>query len=465
MRALLLLFPLLCCFSGLSAQDKSGPPNFVVIFTDDLGYGDLSSYGHPTIRTPRLDEMGREGQRWTNFYVAANVCTPSRAALLTGRYPVRSGMSSDRHRVLFPNSTGGLPASEITLAEQLKSAGYATAAIGKWHLGHLPQYLPTAHGFDTYFGIPYSNDMDLSSPLPYHEFWRQSHDSIRVENFNVPLLRDTLVVEQPADQRTITRRYTQEAMDFIKSHAGGPFFVYLAHNLPHVPLFASDDFLGSSERGLYGDVVEEIDDGVGRILDLLRAEGLAENTIVVFTSDNGPWRSYGLDGGSPGPFRAGKGTTWEGGHRVPAVFWGPGRIAPGTVRSMGSTLDLFTTFSALAGVALPDDRIIDGLDLSPTLLQGHDSPRQEMIFYRGQTPYAMRLGQYKAHFITEGAYGQFGEREVHEPPLLYHLGYDPGETTDIAPQHPEVIQQIAERLDQHRATITPVKNQLAERKN
>ncbi|MGB3798503.1 MAG: sulfatase-like hydrolase/transferase, partial [Lewinella sp.] len=292
----LFLFFCLAPIAGLLAQSEQ-PPNIVVIFTDDMGYGDLGSYGHPTLRTPHLDSMARLGQRWTSFYVAANVCTPSRAALLTGRYPVRSGMTSDVVGVLFPNSTGGLPASEVTLAEQLKNAGYATAAIGKWHLGHLPPYLPTAHGFDTYFGIPYSNDMDRVTDLGYREFWKQSKDSIRIEHFNVPLMRDTSIIEQPADQRTITRRYTEEAMDFIRAHREEPFFVYLAHNLPHVPLFASNDFLGTSERGLYGDVIEEIDDGVGNLLQLLREEGLADNTIVVFTSDNGPWRSFGLDGG------------------------------------------------------------------------------------------------------------------------------------------------------------------------
>ncbi|MBB4081072.1 arylsulfatase A-like enzyme [Lewinella aquimaris] len=461
MRTLLQL--LFFALSGyLVAQDP--PPNFVIIFTDDLGYGDLACYGHPSIRTPRLDEMAREGQRWTSFYVAANVCTPSRAALLTGRYPVRSGMTSNRHGVLFPNSTGGLPATEVTLAEQLKSAGYRTAAIGKWHLGHLPKYLPTNHGFDSYFGIPYSNDMDRMSALAYHDFWKQSHDSIRPENFNVPLLRDTSEVERPADQLTITRRYTEEAMDVIRNRGEAPFFIYLAHNLPHVPLFASTDFLGTSERGLYGDVIEEIDHGVGQILDLLREEGLAENTVVVFTSDNGPWRSYGLDGGSSGGLYAGKGTTWEGGHRVPAIFWGPGRVAAGsTVRGIGSTLDLLPTFSAMAGVALPDDRIIDGLDLTETLAVGADSPRNEMFFYRGTHLDAARVGQYKSHYFTQGNYGQFGPREEHSPPLLYHLGADPGETTNVAAAHPEILEAIQAAVDRHQASVTPAPDQLAER--
>ncbi len=456
---------LLGCSVLVGAQDGR-PPNFVIIFADDLGYGDLGCFGHPSIRTPRLDEMAREGQRWTDFYVAANVCTPSRAALLTGRYPIRSGMTSDRNGVLFPNSTGGLPQSEVTLAEQLRSAGYATAAIGKWHLGHLPQYLPTNHGFDTYYGIPYSNDMDLVSEVSYGDFWRQPHDSITYQHFNVPLLRDTTIIERPTDQRTITRRYTQDAMTFIKSHAKEPFFVYLAHNLPHVPLFAATEVLGSSDRGLYGDVVEEIDHGVGEILDLLRTEGLAENTIVVFTSDNGPWRSYGLDGGSAGPLYAGKGTTWEGGQRVPAIFWQPGTIGAGTtVHGIGSTLDLLPTFSALAGVPLPEDRVIDGLDLTETLTEGAASPREEFLYYRGTHLDAVRVGPYKAHFATQGAYGQFGTREAHDPPLLYHLGRDPGETTDIAAAHPEILARIRALAERHRAGVVPVPDQLAERLN
>ncbi|MFK7811867.1 MAG: sulfatase-like hydrolase/transferase, partial [Maribacter sp.] len=225
----------------INAQtDEKNPPNFVIIFADDLGYGDLGAYGHPTIKTPNLDRMANEGQKWTNFYAGASVCTPSRAALLTGRLPVRSGMASSKSRVLFPNSRNGLPSSEITLAEQLKTAGYQTAAIGKWHLGHKEQYLPTNHGFDYYFGIPYSNDMDMvSGLLPYWKYWQQPNDSIKTEHFNVPLFRNTEIIERPANQNTITTRYSDEAVSYIKQHKNKPFFVYLAHNLPHIPLFAS----------------------------------------------------------------------------------------------------------------------------------------------------------------------------------------------------------------------------------
>ena len=236
-------------------------PNFVLIFCDDLGYGDLACFGNPTIRTPNLDRLAREGQKWTSFYVGASVCTPSRAALLTGRLPIRNGMMSAKRRVLFPNSKGGIPASEITIAELLKSAGYATAAVGKWHLGHLPPHLPTEHGFDTYWGIPYSNDMDGQKGFPgYGKKAREDPNYYApIEQFNVPIIHDKKVIERPANQHTITRRYTEKAIEFIRDHRDGPFFVYLAHNLPHIPLYAGKEHLGKSRRGIFGDVIEEID--------------------------------------------------------------------------------------------------------------------------------------------------------------------------------------------------------------
>ena len=455
-------FLLLCRCSQKEEEARDTqqrPPNFVIIFADDLGYGDLGVYGHPTIKTPHLDQMAAEGQRWTNFYVAASVCTPSRAALLTGRYPIRSGMCSDKSRVLFPNSLHGLPASEVTLAEQLKKADYATAAIGKWHLGHRPQYLPTNNGFDTYFGIPYSNDMDKTVDKGYWEF----ADSIPIEYYNVPLMRDTAIIEQPAEQHTITKRYTQEAISFIKEHKDQPFFVYLAHNLPHIPLFASEEFQDTSLRGLYGDVVQEIDHGVGQILATLREEGLDENTLVVFTSDNGPWLSFDTHGGSAGLLRAGKGTTWEGGMREPGIFWWPGTIKPAVVADMGCTMDLYTTFSQLAEVPLPDDRIIDGVDLTATLLNGQPNPRKELLYYRGTNLYAARLGDFKAHFATQGAYGMFGEKEVHDPPLLYNVNIDPSEQFDVAEEHPEVLSDIQALVKKHQDNLAPAEDQLADR--
>ena len=440
-------------FSRLDAA----PPNIVIIFVDDLGYGDLGAYGHPTIATPRLDQMAREGQKWTNFYAAASVCTPSRAALLTGRLPVRSGMAHDRVRVLFPESYGGLPASEVTIAELLKQRGYATAAIGKWHLGHLPRFLPTRQGFDEYFGIPYSNDMDKLAGAPKG---RAVFVNPKIEYFNVPLMRNEKIVERPADQTTITRRYTEEAVRFITQHKDQPFFLYLAHNLPHVPLFRSDRFTGVSRRGLYGDVVEEIDWSVGQVLDALSGEGLDGNTLVVFTSDNGPWLTFREQGGSAGLLRDGKGCTWDGGMREPAVFWWPGRIKPATVHDMGSTLDLLPTVVKLAGGAAPDDRAIDGHDISPALFGAGPSPRETMFFYRGTRVFAARVGPYKAHFITKAAYGSSAETH-HDPPLLYHLGHDPGEQFDVSKQHPDIIKQIRSVVEKHRATIKPVENQLA----
>ncbi|MBX3177847.1 MAG: sulfatase [Candidatus Hydrogenedentes bacterium] len=431
------------------------PPNIVVIFCDDLGYGDLSSYGHPTIRTPHLDRMAAEGQKWTSFYAAAPVCTPSRAALLTGRLPVRSGMTSNQRRVLFPNSPGGIPAEEILISEALRERGYATACIGKWHLGHLPEHLPTRHGFDYYFGIPYSNDMDPDTSIPH----AQRFGDPKVEYFNVPILRNEEIVERPADQTTITRRFTEEAIAFMRENKARPFFVYLAHNLPHVPLFRSPAFEGRSPRGLYGDVIEEIDWSMGRVLDTLREEGLAENTLVLFTSDNGPWLTYDEQGGSAGLLRGGKGDTFEGGMRVPGIFWWPGRVRPGIVTGPGSTLDVFATASALAGAPLPADRVMDTLDLGPALFDGAPSPRDRMFFYRDEDLYAIRLGPWKAHFQTRSGYGQ-PEPETHTPPLLYQLDHDPGEQYDHAAEHPEVIQAIEAAREAHDVALVRGENQL-----
>lgn len=462
----ILPFLLMSFLSFLSVQSQAvekRPPNFIIIFADDLGYGDLSCFGHPTIQTPNLDRMAHEGQKWTNFYAGASVCTPSRAALLTGRLPVRSGMASNEHRVLFPDSKNGLPADEITLAEQLKTAGYNTACIGKWHLGHKEQYLPTHNGFDYYFGIPYSNDMDQITGKEYGDYWKQPDDSIKTEHFNVPLFRNTEIIERPANQNTITTRYSDEAVQYIKQNKQEPFFIYLAHNLPHIPLFASDKFKGKSKRGLYGDVVEEIDNGVGKILKTLQEEGLDENTIVIFTSDNGPWLPFKLNGGSAGLLRAGKGTTWEGGMREPTIFWGPGNIEPGIITDLGTTMDLFTTFSSMAGVPLPEDRIIDGVDLSESLLQGKPSQRKSVLYYRGTELYAARLGDFKAHFFTQGAYGQFEAREAHEIPLLYNLNYDPGEQFDIAEKHPAIVDEIKAMVQEHQSKLVRGKDMLVDR--
>ncbi|MEM6980828.1 MAG: sulfatase, partial [Planctomycetota bacterium] len=397
------------------------------------------------------------------FYVAASVCTPSRAGLMTGRYPVRSGMWGNR-RVLFPDSVGGLPDSEVTVAECLSDAGYATGMVGKWHLGHRPEYLPTRHGFDSYVGIPYSNDMDKIPSAPRGRVVFQEPDW---RHFNVPLLFGTsaeppVEIERPVDQTTITRRYTEFATQFIREHTREPFFLYLAHSLPHVPLFRSADFVGYSRAGLYGDVIEEIDDGVGQILATLKESGLDQNTLVLFTSDNGPWLSFGDQGGSAGPLRDGKGTTFEGGMRVPAIAWMPGHIDAGTIcRDLTSTLDVLPTFSAMASADLPEGLILDGFDLSATLLDGQPSPRESMFFYRGDRLMAVRHHDHKAHYITRTSYRKDSNRaERHDVPELYDLSVDIGEARNIAAKHPDVVEAIGLIKEDHQQSMVIAESQL-----
>jgi arylsulfatase A-like enzyme len=442
----------------LGADKAQSKPNFIIVFCDDLGYGDLGCYGHPTIRTPNLDRMAAEGQRWTDFYVGASVCTPSRAALLTGRLPIRSGMCNSDRRVLFPDSAGGLPQGEVTIAQALKGEGYASACIGKWHLGHLPQYLPTNNGFDYYFGLPYSNDMDrVGGPQG-----RAAFRDPKIEYWNVPLMRNEQIIERPADQNTLTKRYTEEAVRFIERNKDRPFFLYLAQTMVHVPLFVSDKFRGKSPRGLYGDAVEEIDGSVGRIIETLRREGLAQNTLVVFTSDNGPWLTYDQHGGSAGLLREGKGCTYEGGMREPCLMWWPGTIQPAVIQDLGATMDLYTTIVKLAGGEPPTDRVVDGLDLRPVLFGTGPSPRDTVFYYRGTELYAVRKGPYKAHFVTQSAYGN--DKPVpHDPPLLYHLGNDPSEKYDIAKDHPEAIAEIRKEVERHRQGLIRGQDQLSQR--
>jgi arylsulfatase A len=395
-------------------------PNFVFILVDDLGYQDLGCFGSPLIKTPRVDRMAAEGVKFTSYY-AQTVCTPSRAALMTGCYPMRVGLPN----VLGPDAKIGINSSEITLAELLKSRGYATTCIGKWHLGHHPQFLPTHHGFDSYFGLPYSNDMGKQVP--------------------VPLIRGEKIIEQPANQDTLTQRYTQEAVKFIEANKDRPFFLYLPHTMVHVPLHVSDKFRGKSKRGLYGDATEEIDWSTGEILDTLKRLGLDDNTLVVFTSDNGPWLIQKQNGGSALPLRDGKGTTYDGGVRVPCVVRWPGKIpAGGACGEMVTEMDILPTFARLAKAAVPTDRIIDGKDIWPLLsgAKGAVTPHENLFFYRANRLQAMRSGKWKLILPQDGA-----------PAALYDIDADIGETKDLAGSHPSVVTRLSAMAEKCREDL------------
>ncbi len=451
MRTLSILLILWLGSRGLAAERS----NVVIIFADDLGYGDLGCYGSPSIRTPHLDRMATEGLRFTDFYSASEVCTPSRAALLTGRYPIRSGMCGNR-RVLFPNSKGGLPPKEVTIAETLREQGYATAHIGKWHLGIHEGSRPLDQGFQRSFGLPYSNDMDARPDLPKGS---SGATMPPVDGWNVALMRDGKIIEQPADQTTLTKRYTEEAVSFIHANKEQPFFLYFAHTFPHVPLFASPDFRGRSRAGIFGDTVEELDWSVVQVLDTLRKEGIAERTLVFFTSDNGPWLIMGNQGGSAGLLRDGKGSTWEGGMRVPGIAWMPGRIKPGVTSEFASAMDLLPTAMELAKAKPPGDVTIDGRDLAPILFDRAWRPVEPFFYYRGDQLFACRLGEWKAHFFTQTGYGQ-AKAEAHDPPLLFFLGQDPSEKRNIAANHPDVIMEIQQAVKDHQAELVPGEPQL-----
>ena len=446
-------------------------PNIIVIFADDQGYQDLGCFGAPRIKTPNIDELAKQGMRFTDFHSAATVCTPSRAGLLTGRYPVRSGMAKG---VLFPYSKTGMSPDEITIAEVLKGVGYSTAAIGKWHLGHQDQFLPTSQGFDSYYGVPYSNDMwlapemKLAAGLKMNEGFtleqiREIMAKAQQTKNKVPLVRGNEVIEFPADQTTLTRRYTEEARAIITKNRGNPFFIYLAHSMPHIPLFASDAFKGKSAGGLYGDTIEEIDWSVGEIVKCLKENGVDGNTLIVFTSDNGPWLTMRQDGGSALPLRNGKGSTFEGGLRVPCVMSWPGNIPAGTAcNELASTMDLLPTISAIVGRALPADRPIDGkniLDLTRGI-PGAKTPHDVYLYYSmGGVLSAIRQGDWKLHFeIPCMSYATFGEPAEYleklklKPyaPELYNLREDIGETRNLAADHPEIVvrmKALVESLD------------------
>jgi arylsulfatase A-like enzyme len=442
------------------AADK---PNVVIIFNDDQGYQDLGCFDSPNIKTPRVDQMAREGMKFTDFYVASPVCSASRAALLTGCYPQRVGVSG----VYFPNrGRQGLDPKHVTIAETLKSAGYATAAVGKWHLGDHPDFLPTNQGFDSYYGIPYSNDMHPAKEMKYAEdcLFRdgQSLQTLK-EAFageltkgspkslknKVPLMRDTECIEFPADQTTITRRFADEGIRFMSESVrqGTPFFLYLANSMPHTPLHASPEFKGRSARGLYGDTIEEIDFNTGRILDHLEQLGVEENTIVVFTSDNGPWLIKGDHSGSALPLFEGKFTSFEGGCRVPCVIKWPARIPAGSVCSeVASTIDLHPTLARLAGAELPDVEL-DGRDIIDLLAGTEGARTPHDYFFCVKTGIAVRSGDWKYH--KKMHFTTMGEGRDKTEPALYNLGSDIGEARNVIDEFPEVAEGMALALDEH----------------
>jgi len=432
-----------------SAQEPaSRPPNIVIVFTDDQGYADVGCYGAEGFETPHLDRLAREGMRFTDFYVAQAVCSASRAGLLTGCYPNRIGIQG----ALGPGARHGIHEDEITIAEALRERGYATAIYGKWHLGHHPKFLPRNHGFDDYFGLPYSNDM-----WPHHPTNQSFPD--------LPLIALEETVELNPDQRKLTTWHTERAVQFIDKHKDRPFFLYVPHSMPHVPLFVSDKHEGTTSQGIYGDVIAEIDWSVGQITAALARHGLAENTLVVFTSDNGPWLSYGDHGGSAGPLREGKGTTFEGGVRVPAIFHWPGKIPAGRVcREPVMTIDLLPTLVRLAGGSVSDNRPIDGKDIWP-LVAGHPdarSPHEALYFYWGRHLQAVRSGKWKLHFPhnfrsltgTPGSGGRPGGYTTGSIDLaLFDLQADVGETTNLAEQHPEIVARLKALAERARADL------------
>jgi arylsulfatase A-like enzyme len=449
-RGMLLLIAVAAFFpfsASLPAIAVQRPPNVVIIFADDLGYADIGTFGAKGYQTPNLDRMAAEGVRLTNFYVAQAVCSASRMALLTGCYPNRVGIQG----ALDHRANHGIHDDETTIAEVLKQRGYATAIYGKWHLGHHPQFLPARHGFDDYFGLPYSNDM-----WPKHPERPSAYPDL-------PLIEHDKVVQLMPDQSQLTTWYTERAVRFIETNKDKPFFIYLPHSMPHVPLFVSDKYKGKTQQGLYGDVIEEMDWSVGQVLATLRRLNLDRNTLVIFTSDNGPWMSYGNHAGSPGPFRESKGTSFEGGVRVPFVARWPGRIPAGkTVTAPAMTIDLLPTVAKLTGAELPKRRI-DGLDIGPLLAvkRNAQSPHDALYFYWGQSLHAVRAGKWKLHLPhpyqhldragADGKAGRYVSRQIELS--LFDLEADPGETTNVAEQNPEVVKRLMVYVERAREDL------------
>ena len=420
---LAILLCLCTCTTPPAEQAAERPPNFVLIFIDDMGYGDIGPFGSTVHRTPHLDRMAAEGMKLTSFY-AAPVCTPSRASLMTGSYPIRNGLQTGSwHPVLMPGDTQGIHADEITVAEILKEQGYATGIIGKWHLGDQPEFLPNRHGFDYHYGLPYSNDMS-----PFMPRNSRNHPPLA-------LIRNGEVIrEVPEDQFFLTGSYTEEALRFIEQHQQEPFFLYVPHSMVHVPLYAGDEFRGKSSQGILGDCIEELDWSTGQILGKLEELGLAENTLVLFTSDNGPAR------GSAGPLRGRKGSTWEGGMREPTIAWWPGTVPAGTsYDGITSTMDVLPTFAALAGSSAPAGRAIDGHDISAVLTGDLEQPSRydAFYYYRGYELRAVRSGKWKLH--TNGE--------------LYDLDADIGESSDVSAENSEVVERLEGLLEKARTEL------------
>lgn len=425
--------------SRLIAQ--SGKPNIIIVFTDDQGYQDVGVFGAPKIKTPNLDKMASDGIKFTDFYAASSICSPSRAALLTGAYPKRVGVP----KVLWPNLPGGLNIEELTIADMLKTQNYATACIGKWHLGDEEKYLPTSQGFDEYFGIPFSNDMSVkaSSKVSKHIIYREgmSIDSIRQDKWRgkrVPLMQQDEVIEYPVDQSNLTQRYTEKTINFIKKNKENPFFIYLAHTMPHTPLSASKNFLGKSEGGLYGDAIEEIDWSMGQILNTLTSLGLDENTLVIFTSDNGPYPSDKGEGGSALPLRGYKFETLEGGMRVPMIAQWKGKIKAGSVTDqVASTMDFLPTIAYVTGAKISKKKI-DGKNIWKLLSESKraKSPykKEGFYYYKESTLEAVRKGDWKLRIV---------EDEV----TLYNLKKDISESNNMADKYPKKVKKLREMME------------------
>jgi arylsulfatase A len=434
----ILLFFILATVARAGVSPKQ-QPNIVLILTDDQGYADLGCYGSPNISTPRIDRMAAEGMRFTDFYAAASVCTPSRAALLTGCYPPRIGMGEFpelpggkpwQTRVLYRNSPFGLNPNEKTIADVLRSVGYATACIGKWHLGDQKPFMPTSHGFDEYFGLLYTPDMP---PL----------DFVRGDN----------IVEHQIDLSSVAQRYTTESIRFIREHKDKPFFLYLAHTYPHVPLACSPEFRGKSTRGLYGDAIEEVDDCTGRILDTLKELNLDDRTLVIFTSDNGPWLIKGESGGSAFPLRGGKGSSYEGGFRMPCVMRFPGVIPSGQVcHQMATQMDLLPTIAHLAGATLPAP--VDGKDIGDLLVgkPGAVTPDDAFFYYVGNRLAAVRSGKWKLKLPTplNEEYPKLSANQTKIPRALFNLETDPAEQKDVLNDHQEVANRLQALIESAR---------------